>query len=140
MMLAPFALLCGKLCHRLSSFGSACLLKNAVLKRVYGTRVCPGWYQGAPRPRRAWRRRGDEFGMLMVGTEPRTQNLELRTLKSRTKPPKATSKPSQSLLIANRLRPQSHLNASPMRPQSYLKATPKLPQSSHKATLKHSAL
>jgi hypothetical protein len=32
------------------------------------------------------------------------------------KPPKATSKPSQSLLIANRLRPQSHPKATPKPP------------------------
>ena len=87
--------------------------------------MVPGWYQGAPRPRRAWRRRGDEFGMLMVGTEPRTQNLELRTLKSRTKPPKATPKPVDSQPIA-----------TPKPLQCVPKATSKPSQSSHKAPTK----
>ena len=49
----------------------------------------------------------------------------------RTGPPKATSKPPQSLLIARGLRPQSHPKATPMRPQSHLNATLKLPQSHH---------
>src|ERR1035441_8571289 len=46
--------------------------------------------------------------------------------KGRTKPPssniKATSKPQQSLLIANRLRTQSHSKATPMLPQSHPQA------------------
>src|ERR1035437_3948895 len=41
---------------------------------------------------------------------------------SRGKPPKVTSKPPQSVLVANRLRPQCVSKASPMRPQSHLKA------------------
>jgi hypothetical protein len=40
------------------------------------------------------------------------------------KPPKATSRPPQSVLIARGLRPQSHLRATPMRPQCDPKATP----------------
>ena len=44
---------------------------------------------------------------------------------SRRKPPNATSKPPQSLLIANRLRPQSHPKAISKRQQSANKATPK---------------
>jgi len=43
--------------------------------------------------------------------------------------PKATSKPPQSQLIANRLRPQSHPKATLKPPQSHLKATPKPPSS-----------
>jgi len=60
-----------------------------------------------------------------LNSEPRTSNLEPRTLNSRAKPPKATSEPLQSLLIANRLRPQSHPKASSMRQQSADKATRK---------------
>src|ERR1035437_1586414 len=55
--------------------------------------------------------------------EPRTSNLELRTSKSLAKPPNATSKPPQSVLIANRLRPQSHPKAPPKLHQSSTKAT-----------------
>ena len=50
-----------------------------------------------------------------------------------SKPPTATLKPPQSVLIANRLRLQSHSNATPMRPQSHPKATPRLHQSHPKA-------
>jgi hypothetical protein len=42
------------------------------------------------------------------------------------KPPKATPKPPQSLLIANRLRPQSHSKAPPKLPQDYHKAPTRL--------------
>src|ERR1039458_4604304 len=60
------------------------------------------------------------------------------------KPPKATSKLPQSLLIAKGLRPQSHLKATLKPPQSHPKATymrptcdpqatPKLPQSQEQA-------
>jgi len=49
---------------------------------------------------------------------------------------KATPKPPQSLLIANRLRPQSHPKATSKPPQSHPKATLKPPQSHPKATLK----
>ena len=50
------------------------------------------------------------------------------------KPPKATPKPPQSLLIANRLRSQSHSKATPKLPQSSPKAPPRLPQGSPKAS------
>src|ERR1035437_9283051 len=43
---------------------------------VYGTRVCPGWYQGAPRPARGRRERDVVFGMLMVDTEHPTSNTQ----------------------------------------------------------------
>src|ERR1035437_3417780 len=43
---------------------------------VYGTRVCPGWYQGAPRPARGRRERDIVFGMLMVDTEHPTSNIQ----------------------------------------------------------------
>ena len=43
---------------------------------VYGTRVCPGWYQGAPRPARGRRERDVVFGMLMVDTEHPTSNYQ----------------------------------------------------------------
>jgi hypothetical protein len=52
----------------------------------------------------------------------------------RTKPPKATLKPAQSLLIANRLRPQSYFNATLKPPQSHPNATPMLPQCYPKAS------
>ena len=41
------------------------------------------------------------------------------------KPPQATMKPPQGLLVANRLRPTSHPHATPMRPSCDPKATPK---------------
>jgi len=50
------------------------------------------------------------------------------------KPPNATSKPPQSVLIANRLRLQSHPNATLMRPQSHPKAPTRLLQGSPKAS------
>src|ERR1017187_4622126 len=49
---------------------------------------------------------------------------------------KATPKPPQSLLIANRLGPQSHLKATLKPHQSHTKATPKPHQSHTKATPK----
>jgi hypothetical protein len=60
----------------------------------------------------------------------------LPTMSSRPRPPKAISKPPQSLLIANRLRPQSHSNATSKPPQSHPKATQRLPQGYPKATPK----
>jgi hypothetical protein len=53
----------------------------------------------------------------------------------------ATSKPPQSLLIANRLGPQSHPKATPRLPQGYPKGLPQgypkgLPQGHHNATSK----
>src|ERR1035437_9039234 len=36
----------------------------------YGTKVCPRWYQAAPRPARGRRGRRVVFGILMVDTEP----------------------------------------------------------------------
>jgi hypothetical protein len=59
----------------------------------------------------------------------------VKALPTSPKPPKATLKPPQSLLIANRLRPQSHPKATTKLPQSHPKATLRLPQSYPKAIL-----
>ena len=53
-------------------------------------------------------------------------------------PPKATSKPPQSLLIANRLRPQSHPKATLKPPQSHPKATPERMQNAECRTAERS--
>jgi hypothetical protein len=62
--------------------------------------------------------------------------LGLQALEATQSHPKATPKPPQSQLIANRLRPESHLKATLKPLQSHPKATPKLPQSDSKATPK----
>ena len=62
--------------------------------------------------------------------------LGLQALEATQSHLKATPKPPQSQLIANRLRPESHLKATLKPLQSHPKATPKLPQSDSKATLK----
>jgi hypothetical protein len=59
---------------------------------------------------------GDTRGITLVQNEPASH-------------PNATPKPPQGLLIANRLRLQSHPNATLMRLQSAYKATPRLQQS-----------
>jgi hypothetical protein len=48
--------------------------------------------------------------------------VECRMKEGRAKPPKVTSKPPQSLLIARGLRPQSHLHTTCMRPSSHPQA------------------
>src|ERR1035437_2156420 len=60
---------------------------------------------------------------------PRSSNLELRTSKSRAKPPKATSRPVDSQPIATLKPLQSLPKATSMRPQCDPKAAPRLPQS-----------
>src|ERR1019366_4833894 len=50
------------------------LIENGVLRGFYGTRTCPGFVQGAPRPPRGRRGRGVVFGRLMVNTLGRRQN------------------------------------------------------------------
>ena len=71
-----------------------------VLRRFYGASTCPGFVQGAPRPPRGRRERGGVFGRLMVDTDLRTSNLELRTLRSQTKPPEARCRPGAGLVQA----------------------------------------
>ena len=79
----------------------------------YGTRTCPGFVQGAPRAARGRRGRGVGFGRLMG--KDRSPESKVQSLKSAGgnavrrgekwflgKPPKATSKPPQSVLIARR--------------------------------------
>ena len=73
--------------------------------------------------------------------ECRMQNAERRKARQSHPEPhqshiNATSKPPQSLLIANRLRSQDHSKATLKPPQSHPKATPKPPQSHPKATRK----
>src|ERR1035437_10784241 len=46
-------------------FGYARLIKTRGWRVVYGTRVCPGIVQGAPRPSRERRGRGGGFGMVL---------------------------------------------------------------------------
>jgi hypothetical protein len=50
-------------------------------------------------------------GRLTDG-QGRTVDFRFFGLPGNSKPPQATSKPPQSVLIANRLRPQSHLKAT----------------------------
>jgi hypothetical protein len=79
------------------------------------------------------------FRQSTPAEEGRRQNVDQEARSnppSKPKPPKATSKPPQSQLIGNRLRPQSHPKATPKLPQSFHKAPTKLPQSSHKARYK----
>jgi hypothetical protein len=59
---------------------------------VYGTRVCPGWYQGAPRPARGRREREVVFGMLMVDTEHPTSNIQHPTSNGPDKPTPGNSR------------------------------------------------
>jgi hypothetical protein len=61
----------------------------------------------------------------MVNTKPRTSNLELQTLNSQAKPPKA----AQSHLKATPKPVDSQPIGTPKPPQCDPKATPKLPQS-----------
>jgi hypothetical protein len=60
---------------------------------------------------------------------PRIIGLELKAAKAIKSHPQATPKPLQSLLIANRLRPQSYPKATLKPPQGHPKATPRPPQS-----------
>jgi hypothetical protein len=92
--------------------------------------------QSAPRPPQGRRERGGVFRTLMVGTEPRTLNLELRTSKSRPKPPKATPEPPSSQLLGRGLRPTSHLQATLKPPPCDPYATLMRPSCDPQATLK----
>ncbi len=60
---------------------------------------------------------------------PLISGLELKAAEATQPHLRATPKPPQSQLIANRLRPQSHSKATLKPPQSHPKATPKLPSS-----------
>src|ERR1039458_695908 len=73
---------------------------------------------------------------LMVSTEPRTLNLELRTSKSRDKPPKATSKPYTRHILGIDSGVHRHLKATPRPHQSHTKATPKPPTCDPQGTSK----
>src|ERR1035437_6813807 len=78
--------------------------------------MVPGYVQGIPRPPRGRRGRRVGFGILMMNTLGRRRNADCGGQNNRAKPP-------QSVLIANRLRPQSHPNATLMLPQGSTKAT-----------------
>jgi hypothetical protein len=87
------------------------------------------WYQGTSRVVPEWRQgaKGVQTAVLNIANAYATQSqtspdprwkAEGTMQKPRARPPKATSKPPQSLLIARGLRPQSHLNATLKPPKS----------------------
>src|ERR1035437_2841555 len=94
------------------------------------SRVVPG---GPPRPPRGRRGRGVVFGMLMVNTELRTSNFELRTLTSRAKPPKARYMGGTSQVIGRGLGDASQVHARYMHGTSQGQAASKPTESQDRA-------
>ena len=86
--------------------------KTGGVRRFYGTRTCPGFVQGAPRPPRGRRGRGVVFGRLMgkarspkykvAGQRRGSARRKVVPWKATQSHINATSTPSRSLLIAKR--------------------------------------
>ena len=104
------------------------------------SRVCPGCPQTTPREAREASCIRDAYGenpkskvqgpeSKVCGQKRGSAREELVCRQAAQHHINATSKPPQSLLVANRLRPTSQLQAILMRPSSHLHATFMRPQS-----------